>query len=62
MKYYIETNHGGASFANRDDAFQALFLLAQYHDFVLDKKEVIVSFDRDGYYEKFPLSIRKVGD
>lgn len=57
--FEINSNHGSALFINEDDAINALFLLALYHDIQINEERVRRELDRNFFYEVFPLSITK---
>lgn len=60
--YHVTGNPGSYVFLNQHDAIQALYMLAQYHDFILDKEKIINRLEKDGYYEIWPLSIQRVSE
>ena len=57
--FEVNSNHGGALFTNEDDAINALFLVALYHDIEINEEKVRRELDRNFFYEVFPLSIAK---
>ncbi len=55
--FEVNSNHGGALFTNEDDAINALFLVALYHDIEINEEKVRRELDRNFFYEVSPLSI-----
>ena len=60
--YELTTNYGGGLFENENDAIHALQMFGSYHDKVINKTDVKTALEKEGYYENWPLSIRKCED
>lgn len=58
--FEVVSNHGSALFTSENDAINALFLLALYHDIQINEEKVMHELDKNSFFEVFPLSISKV--
>ena len=59
-KYEVTSNYGACIFHSREDAASALWLLSHYHNYDLRRENVCEKLGRDGLYEAYPLSARKI--
>ncbi len=57
--YEVIGNYGAATFETQDDAINALFLLGGYHDVGIDAEKIKSELRKYGFYEHFPLAIKK---
>lgn len=57
--YEVTGNYGTALFETMTDAINAMFLLGGYHDVDIDVDKVKHELRKYGFYEHFPLAIKK---
>lgn len=57
--YEVTGNHGCVLMKDEDDAIGAFFLLSGYHDICFDRDKIERHLEKYGYYEDFPLVIKK---
>lgn len=57
--YEVHSDYGCALFTTEQDAINALYLLAAYHDIKIEKNDVKKRLEKDSYFDVFPLSIIK---
>ncbi|MDE6661987.1 MAG: hypothetical protein K2K46_01465 [Lachnospiraceae bacterium] len=59
-EYEVHSNGAAANFKDPDDAVNAIWLLGFYHGFEVNKTKAKSALDKHGFYEEFPLSIKKL--
>lgn len=62
ITYELTTDHGGGLFENESDAIHAFQMFGDYHNKAINRTDVLKALSKDGYYEVWPLSIRKCED
>ena len=60
IEYKVHSSCSVAVFKNPDDAVNAIWLLGFYHGFEVNKTKAKSALDKHGFYEEFPLSIKKL--
>lgn len=60
IEYEVRSNGSVAVLKDPDDAVNAIWLLSFYHGFEVNKTKARNSLDKHGFYEEFPLSIKRL--
>lgn len=60
--FEVSDGRATAFFETQNDAINALWLLALYHDVTIDRDQVNRILNKGGYFDLFPLSITKYGE
>ena len=60
IEYEVRSNCSVAVLKDPDDAVNAIWLLSFYHGFEVNKSKAKSALDKHGFYEEFPLSIKRL--